>query len=113
MPDEITILKFRHFLERQGLGKGLFKEVSKHLETNGLMLREGSIVDATNTYDIVPAGTFSTVGSGVYSVMLVILEFKSGMSTGNAKTSFGSLPSIAAWPKTVTGCTCRPRSAIC
>src|SRR5680860_982488 len=47
LPDETTILKFRHFLERHGLGKVLFKEVNKHLEKNGLMLREGSIVDAS------------------------------------------------------------------
>ncbi|MBR2513261.1 MAG: IS5 family transposase, partial [Halomonas sp.] len=47
LPDETTILKFRHFLERHGLGKVLFQEVNKHLAKNGLMLREGSIVDAT------------------------------------------------------------------
>jgi IS5 family transposase len=47
LPDETTILKFRHFLERHGLGKALFKEVNKHSEKNGLMLREGSTVDAT------------------------------------------------------------------
>ena len=47
LPDETTILNFRHFLERHGLAKVLFKEVNKHLEKNGLMLREGSIVDAT------------------------------------------------------------------
>jgi len=47
LPDETTILKFRHFLEQHGLGKELFKEVNKHLEKTGLMLREGSIVDAT------------------------------------------------------------------
>jgi len=47
LPDETTILNFRHFLESHGLGKALFQEVNKHLEKNGLMLREGSIVDAT------------------------------------------------------------------
>jgi IS5 family transposase len=47
LPDETTILNFRHFLEHHGLGKVLFKEVNKHLEKNGLILREGSIVDAT------------------------------------------------------------------
>lgn len=47
LPDETTILNFRHFLERHDLGKVLFNEVNKHLEKNGLMLREGSIVDAT------------------------------------------------------------------
>jgi IS5 family transposase len=47
LPDETTILNFRHFLEQHGLGKELFKAVNQHLERNGLMLREGSIVDAT------------------------------------------------------------------
>jgi len=32
LPDETTILKFRHFLERHGLGKGLFQKVNNHLE---------------------------------------------------------------------------------
>ncbi len=36
-----------HFLEHHGLCKVLFKEVNKHLETNGLMLRDDSIVDAS------------------------------------------------------------------
>ncbi|WP_417518006.1 transposase [Marinobacter sp.] len=44
--DETAILKFRHFLERQGLGKGLFDGVNKHLGKNGLMFCEDSIVDA-------------------------------------------------------------------
>ncbi|MGP9768241.1 IS5 family transposase [Halomonas sp. AOP13-D3-9] len=47
LPDETTIIKLRHFLERHALSKVLFQEVNKHLEKNGLMLREGSIVDAT------------------------------------------------------------------
>jgi IS5 family transposase len=45
LPNETTILKFRHFLELHGLGKVLFKEMNKRLERNGLMLREDSIVD--------------------------------------------------------------------
>jgi len=47
IPDETTILNFRHFLERHGLGKKLFKEINSHIQDNGLMLREGTIVDAT------------------------------------------------------------------
>ncbi|WP_077528626.1 IS5 family transposase [Vreelandella utahensis] len=47
IPDETTILNFRHFLEQHNLGKAMFKEVNKHLERQGLMLREGSIVDAS------------------------------------------------------------------
>ena len=47
VPDEATILNFRHLLERHELGKKLFKEIKAHLHDNGLMLREGTIVDAT------------------------------------------------------------------
>lgn len=47
LPDETTILNFPAILEQQGLGKALFKEVNTQLEKNGLMIREGSIVDAT------------------------------------------------------------------
>ena len=47
IPDETTILKFRHLLEKHGLGKVILKEVNKHLESKGFLLREGTIVDAT------------------------------------------------------------------
>lgn len=47
IPDETTILNFRHLLEKHGLGKKLFKEINAHLQEQGLMLREGTIVDAT------------------------------------------------------------------
>lgn len=47
LPDETTILNFRHLLEKHDLSKKLFKEVNRHLAAQGLMLREGSIVDAT------------------------------------------------------------------
>lgn len=47
LPDETTILKFRHLLEKHDLGRAIFKEVNKHLGRAGLILKEGSIVDAT------------------------------------------------------------------
>ena len=47
LPDETTILNFRHLLERHNLGKGLLEEINAHLESQGLKLREGTIVDAT------------------------------------------------------------------
>src|SRR5919201_5144347 len=47
IPDETTILKFRHLLERHELTKQLFAKVTAHLEQRGLLLREGTIVDAT------------------------------------------------------------------
>ena len=47
LPDETTILHFRHLLERHELGKGLLEEINAHLESQGLRLREGTIVDAS------------------------------------------------------------------
>ncbi len=47
LPDETTILNFRHLLEKNNLGQGLLKEINAHLESQGLKLREGTIVDAT------------------------------------------------------------------
>lgn len=47
IPDETTILNFRHFLEQHGLGQKVFKEINQHLASQGLMLKEGTIVDAT------------------------------------------------------------------
>ena len=47
LPDETTILKFRHLLERHGLGEVLLGEINEHLASRGLRLREGTIVDAS------------------------------------------------------------------
>ena len=47
IPDETTILNFRHLLEKKGLGQKLFEEINGHLGEHDLMLREGSIVDAS------------------------------------------------------------------
>jgi IS5 family transposase len=47
IPDETTILKFRHLLETHDLGAKLFAEINGHLESQGLILKEGTIVDAS------------------------------------------------------------------
>ena len=47
VPDETTILKFRHLLERNNLPEQIFSSVRKLLETRGLLLKHGTIVDAT------------------------------------------------------------------
>ena len=47
LPDETTILKFRHLLEQHKLGKAILKEVNRPLEKERLLLGEGTIVDAT------------------------------------------------------------------
>jgi IS5 family transposase len=47
VPDETTILNFRHLLERHGLGEALFERVNEHLAARGLKVAGGTIVDAT------------------------------------------------------------------
>jgi transposase, IS5 family len=47
VPDETTILRFRHLLEKNHLTDTLFKEVNQYLEEKGLVMKRGSIVDAT------------------------------------------------------------------
>jgi IS5 family transposase len=47
IPDETTILKFRRFLEQHGLAAKILDAVNAHLGQQGLLLRQGTIVDAT------------------------------------------------------------------
>src|SRR3954463_14969671 len=47
VPDATTLLHFRHWLERHGLTRVLFDEVGAMLAEYGLMMRQGTIVDAT------------------------------------------------------------------
>lgn len=47
IPDETTILNFRHFIEAHKLGKKMFDVINQHLADKGLKLKEGTIVDAT------------------------------------------------------------------
>ena len=46
-PDATTLLKFRHLLEKNNLCEKLFKDLTERLESNGFMMRGGTIVDAT------------------------------------------------------------------
>jgi IS5 family transposase len=47
IPDETTILTFRHLLEKHGLGEEIFDSVKAHLSAQGMTMRQGTIVDAT------------------------------------------------------------------
>jgi IS5 family transposase len=47
VPDETTVMRFRHLLERNGLGKKIFEAVGRVLRCQGLTLSRGTIVDAT------------------------------------------------------------------
>jgi len=47
VPDATTLLNFRHLLETHDLCKGLFTAINADLAARGLLLREGTLVDAT------------------------------------------------------------------
>jgi IS5 family transposase len=47
LPDESTILRFRHLLEEHGLGQQILAAVNARLIDRGLMLKTGTVVDAT------------------------------------------------------------------
>jgi IS5 family transposase len=47
VPDATTLLKFRRLLEAGELTKAMFEEINAHLQQQGLLMRAGTIVDAT------------------------------------------------------------------
>jgi IS5 family transposase len=47
IPDETTILRFRHLLEQHQLTERIFAEIRSLLEEKRLLLKSGTIVDAT------------------------------------------------------------------
>jgi len=47
LPDETTILNFRHFLEKHDLTKDILTHINTHLEEQGLLVSQGTMVDAT------------------------------------------------------------------
>ena len=47
LPDESTILRFRHLLEAHDLGAQILEAVNTRLQRQGLLLKTGTVVDAT------------------------------------------------------------------
>jgi transposase, IS5 family len=47
IPDRVSILRFRHLLEEHQLAEQILATVNATLSGKGLMLREGTVVDAT------------------------------------------------------------------
>ena len=47
LPDESTILRFRHLLEEHDLAADMLRVVNDILQAKGLLLRAGTVVDAT------------------------------------------------------------------
>ena len=60
LPDETTILRFRHLLEAHGIAAQILAVVNEILSDKGLMLKAGSAVDAT----LIAAPSSTKNGSG-------------------------------------------------
>ena len=61
LPDESTILRFRHLLEKHGLAARMFAAVQSTLTAKGLMLKTGTVVDATLIH--APSSTKNSTGT--------------------------------------------------
>ena len=61
VPDATTLLHFRHLLEKHRLGEAMFAWLNAKLEADGLIMRGGSIVDATII--AAPSSTKNATGS--------------------------------------------------
>lgn len=60
IPDETTILTFRHLLEKHGLGEQVFETVKAHLSERGMTMRQGNGIQGGDA-------TRQTQGSTGYS----------------------------------------------
>ena len=47
IPDHTTVMKFRYLLEKHYLGRQVFEAISQWLEESGVLVKEGSSIDAT------------------------------------------------------------------
>jgi IS5 family transposase len=47
IPDETTILSFRHLLEKYDLAEKIVETGETHLKDNGMAMKQGTILDAT------------------------------------------------------------------
>lgn len=47
VPDETTVCKFRHLLEKHDMGRKLFEDIGRFLQARGMKVSGGTIVDAT------------------------------------------------------------------
>ena len=60
VPDETTVCNFRNLLHKHGLFKKILTTINEHLEQKGLLMKEGTAVDATLI--AAPSSTKNTSG---------------------------------------------------
>lgn len=63
IPDETTILNFRHLLKKHELVGGILLVINGYLGDRGLLLHQGAVVDATIIH--VPSSTKTRTASAI------------------------------------------------
>jgi IS5 family transposase len=88
VPDHSTIWRFRQELERHGLSEALFAEVNRQLDAKGLIIRKGTLIDATIVKAAVKPPSFQ---EGTVSER----DPEAGWTQKNGKSHFGYKAHIA------------------
>ena len=88
VPDHSTIWRFRQALQRHGLAEALFAEINRQLDARGLIVRKGTLIDAT----IVEAAVKPPSGQ---DGALSDRDPQAGWTTKNGKSHFGYKAHIA------------------
>ncbi len=87
MPDETTILRFRHLLEKQQLAPKVLAAINATLARQGLMLKTGTVVDATII--AAPSSTKNAEGKRKWPC---VLASGAGSIQRGSSTGFGRRP---------------------
>lgn len=88
VPDHSTLWRFRQELARHGLDRALFEEVNRQLAARGLILRRGTLIDATIVQAAVRAPRAS---EGTVSER----DPDAGWTTKHGRSTFGDKAHVA------------------
>ena len=89
MPDHSTIWRFRQELAAHGLAEALFEEINRQLDARGLIVRQGTLIDATLLQAAVKP---PSVKEGTVSER----DPAAGWTKKNGKSHFGYKAHVAA-----------------
>jgi transposase, IS5 family len=87
-PDHATIWRFRQRLQQHGVDKALFQEINRQLDGRGLILRQGTLIDASIVKAAVKPPSYN---SGTVSER----DPEAGWTTKNGTSTFGYKVHIA------------------
>ena len=80
IPDETTILTFRHLLEKHGLGEQVFETVKAHLNEKGMTMRQGTLPCSLPPLD--PRLSRDSLSGGINMESILLPYLNTLQSTG-------------------------------